>query len=311
MWERHLSKTFVYLLLLFTFLSAHSLSAQTVTPSPSVKPAYVLVISLDGTRPDGLLEANTPNLQGLARRGAVDWSASTIFPPVTLPAHTSMLTGLSPEDHGVNWNDRLTRCEPVIEFPTFVTLAQEAGYKSAMVVGKAKFCHLWQSEEVEFSFAVEGDRSVADRVIELLEADYQVIFAHFPNPDYFGHNDEWMSEIYINELYSTDFQVGRILSELDTLGIADETLVIVTSDHGGSGTSHGEDIPEDITIPWIIAGPGVLPETLLETDVNVADTAATVLWALGLPIPENSLGRPVTEAFESSQTLVEATPESP
>jgi arylsulfatase A-like enzyme len=292
-----------FYLFILLLLTAHPIAAQT---EPTTKPAYVLVMSLDGTRPDGLLQAETPNLQDLARRGAVDWSATTIFPSVTLPAHTSMLTGLSPEDHGVDWNDRLTRCEPVIEAPTFLTMTQEAGYRTAMVVGKAKFCHLWQSEAVDFTFAQEGDRSVADRVIELLQADYQVIFAHFPNPDFFGHSEGWMSDIYINELYSTDYQVGRVLAELENLGIADETLVIITTDHGGHGTSHGQDMPEDMQIPWIIAGPGVIPETILESEVNVADTAATVLWALELPIPENILGRPVTEAFD-----VESTPESP
>lgn len=290
---------FLTVFTLLICLSASLAATQPVSPDPT----RVLVISLDGARPDALILAETPNIRDLARRGAAAWAATTIMPPVTLPAHTSMLTGLSPEDHGVDWNDTQPECQPVVSAPTFLTLAAEAGYQTAMVVGKSKFCHLLQSDQVDYTFAREGDRSVADRVIELLKDDFQVIFAHFPNPDYFGHLNGWMSDAYMNGLNSTDTQVGRVLAALDELGLTDESLVMITADHGGHGTTHGQDIPEDRQIPWIIAGPGVIPDTTLEVEVSVADTAATVLWALGLDLPENSLGRPVYEAFSQATAI--------
>ena len=130
----------------------------------------------------------------------------------------------------------------------------------------------------------QGDRSVVDEVLELLEADYQVLFVQFPNPDYFGHLTGWMSETYINELYSTDYQIGRILEILDSLGIRDETLLIITADHGGHDDLHGANIPEDMTIPWIMNGPNVPAGTQL-SDVQITQTAATVLAAFDIPIP--------------------------
>jgi arylsulfatase A-like enzyme len=259
------------------------------------KPTHVIVISLDGTRPDAILQANTPNLQALAERGAVAWEASTVLPSVTLPAHTSMLTGLSVEQHGVDYNSTQPGC-PIIEPPTFLTLAEEADYKTALVTGKEKFCMYKQTDTLDYTFAQEGDRSVVDRVMELLDDDFTVIFAHFPNPDYFGHSEGWMSETYINELNSTDFQVGRILTKLDELELTDETLMIVTADHGGHDFEHGSDRAEDVHIPWIVAGVGVVSGTMLE-DVSVMDTAPTVLWALGLPLPEAITGHPVYQAF--------------
>jgi hypothetical protein len=64
---------------------------------------------------------------------------------------------------------------------------------------------------------------------------------------------------------------------------------------------HGANILEDMTIPWIIAGPGVQPGTdLSNVEINVMDTAATVLWALGIELPEDMTGRVVLEAFEST-----------
>ena len=74
------------------------------------------------------------------------------------------------------------------------------------------------------------------------------------------------------------------------------TLIIVTADHGGHNTSHGFDIPLDMTIPWVIVGPGVQPKALT-SPINTTDTAATAAWALGLPLPPEWAGRPVLEAF--------------
>jgi predicted AlkP superfamily pyrophosphatase or phosphodiesterase len=282
------------ILLLLLFVMPTSAQEATEVPAPP-NVERVIVISLDGTRPDAVLQANTPTLHRLAEEGAVDWEATTTNPSVTLPAHTSMLTGLSVEEHGVTFNDMPSPCTP-IEPLTFVSIAADAGYKAAMVVGKEKFCIYQQRETVDYAFAREGDRSVADRVIELLDDDYQVIFAHFPNPDFFGHSTGWMSDTYINELHSTDYQVGRIVAELERLDALDNTLIIITADHGGHDLTHGTTMPEDMHIPWIIFGAGVQPGTLLH-GIYGADSAATALWALGLPLPDSAASRPVVEAF--------------
>jgi predicted AlkP superfamily pyrophosphatase or phosphodiesterase len=263
-------------------------------PDDLPRPERVLVISLDGARPDAILEANTPNIQALAERGAVTWQASTIYPSVTVPAHASMLTGLSPDEHGVVWNDYSV---VILETLTFITRAHEAGYRAGMVVGKEKFKQFHQNEEIAYAFPRLGDRSVVDDAVRLLEAGYEVLFVHFPNPDYFGHLIGWMSDTYINEFANTDRQVGRLLTALDDLGLTDSTLVILTADHGGTEQSHGRDIPEHMHIPWIIAGPGIEAGIELQQPVIVTDTAMTVLWALGLDLPESDTGKPVYEAY--------------
>jgi arylsulfatase A-like enzyme len=272
------------------------LMVQTFPPAPSGI-ERVIVISLDGTRPDAVQIAETPHLQALAARGAVSWNAQTIIPPVTLPSHTSMLTGLPPEEHGVAWNGTNPGCEP-ISVPTILTLAEQAGYTTAMIVGKEKFCHLRQTDTLEFQFAREGDRSVVDEVLRVLEANSaDVLFVHLPNPDYFGHSFGWMSATYIYELRNTDAQVGRILDYLALHDLEDSTLIIISADHGGHGLTHGENIPEDMTIPWIVAGPGIQSGLELTQPVSTMDTAATVLWALGISLPERMVGVPVWEAF--------------
>lgn len=269
---------------------------------------HVLVISLDGMRPDAILETDAPNLMTLAARGAYAWDAQTVLPSVTLIAHTSMLTGLAPDKHGVDYNDTPYPCLP-IEAPTFVQQAADAGYRSAIVAGKEKFCIYDQSDVVDYTFARAGDASVVDRVIELLQDGTQVIFAHFPNPDYFGHLTGWMSAEYLYHVYVTDEEIGRLVAALDELGLTDETLILVTADHGGHDVHHGSDMPEDRHIPWILAGPGVVPGTEL-TDVSVLDTAPTVLWALGIQPAHSVAGLARIEAFGYPvQTVSEPNPD--
>ncbi|MBN1966588.1 MAG: alkaline phosphatase family protein, partial [Anaerolineae bacterium] len=263
---------------------------------PATRPTHVIVISLDGTRPDAIRLAETPHLDSLVARGAVSWTAQTVYPPSTLPSHTSMLTGLDVPEHGRTWNDNLER-RPVLEIPTILPLAHDAGFRTALVSGKEIFRQLNQPGVDDYTFVTDGDPGVARRTVELLRDGFQVIVAHFPNPDYIGHLDGWMSESYLYELRNTDANVGVILDEVDALGLTDETLIIITADHGGHGLGHGERIPEDMTIPWIVAGPGVVPGLEIAAPVHTTDTAATVLWALGLPVPPRAAGRPVTAAF--------------
>ncbi|MEP7292363.1 MAG: alkaline phosphatase family protein [Chloroflexota bacterium] len=287
---------FVAALFLILLCVALPASAQIVIRQP-VAPhgvARVILISLDGTRPDAIQQANAPVLQGLAAGGAVDWHATTVDPSVTLPAHTSMLTGLSVAEHGVTYNSTPLNCPPIVPL-TFLAVAADNQLSAAIVAGKEKFCIFNQRLTVNYTFATAGDSSVVDRVIQLLPTT-QVIFAHFPNPDMFGHATGWMSPTYIAELHNTDTQVGRIITTLTNLNLLSQTLVIITADHGGHDFGHGTTMPEDMTIPWIAYGAGIKPGTVL-TGIRNADSAATILWALGLPEPNSQASRPIIEAF--------------
>jgi arylsulfatase A-like enzyme len=102
-----------------------------------------------------------------------------------------------------------------------------------------------------------------------------------------------MSDAYLRALTRTDEAVGRVLAALP-----ENTLVILTSDHGGHGLAHGSDLPEDMTIPWIVAGPGVRANHPLAAPIVTLDTAVTVVYVLGLERPETMTGQPVVEAFE-------------
>src|SRR4051812_25097984 len=103
-------------------LVGRGLCVATVSPAPRPVPpppvatlaARVLIISIDGLPPDVLLRANAPNLGSLMAAGSFSLFARTIPYAYTLPAHVSMLTGASPEKHGVTWNDYIEQSYPSV-----------------------------------------------------------------------------------------------------------------------------------------------------------------------------------------------------
>lgn len=278
------------------------LPADTPLPSATATPEQavierVLIISVDGLRGDAVTPEITPNLMALAASGAATFQAQTVLPSSTLPAHASMLSGYDVPHHGVTWNDYIPSYG-YIQTPTVFTLAHAAGYRTVMVVGKEKLVQLAVPGSVDsFTYVPGGDFDIAQAGVAEIQAGFGLLFVHLIGPDAAGHAYGWMSATYLGTVANSDEAVRRLLAALEEAGLRQTTLVIVTADHGGHGTTHGSDLPEDTTIPWIIAGPGIAPGTPLSSSVRVMDTAATAIWALGLPRPADMDGRPVVEAF--------------
>jgi hypothetical protein len=246
----------------------------------------VLLIAIDGLRPDALQLADTPNLDRLIETGAVSWAAQTVLPSVTLPGTTSMLAGSSPEVHGVRWNVYdLER--GYVPLPTVFSVAHDAGLSTAMIVGKAKLEHIAVPGTVDtYGYVIGSDADIAGFAAEnLRQVPIDVMFVHLPGVDSAGHAHSWLSEPQLEAVTRADAAVEILLSALEELGKLENTLIILTADHGGFGVSHGGSEPESMTIPWIIVGPGVRQGYEIEGDVKVYDTAATAAWALGLPLP--------------------------
>lgn len=281
-----------------------SAAAPTVEPTGQPVTEHVIVISLDGLRADAIASSGARTLPRLMREGAYSLEARTILPSITLPSHTSMLTGATPEMHGVLWNDERLDEMGTIETPTMFAVAHAAGYHTAAFFSKPKFQHLMAPGTLNYGQAPEGSGRwyagyTAESVERYLE-DYRpnLLFVHIGEPDYAGHTIGWGSVVYRWAVRRADGAVERILKKADeTLGKGNYT-VIVTADHGGHGRTHGTEATEDVTIPWITWGKGVNGGTVLPAGIRTFDTAATALGLLGLELPEAHAGRPVRAAFD-------------
>jgi predicted AlkP superfamily pyrophosphatase or phosphodiesterase len=267
---------------------------------------HVFIISIDGGKPAVIERSDMPVLKQLAGEGACTWAASTIYPSVTLPSHTSMLTGVGPDKHHVLWNSWKPR-EGVVGVPTIFAEAKRAGFSTAMFVGKEKFRHLLQPGTVdEFEFGpAEPKKSstVVSRIVAKGAARFirdnkpNLCFIHFTDPDNTGHKYGWGSPQQIKAFSEVDAALAEIVKAIEAAGISHESVLMITADHGGHGKTHGGKKPEDMLIPWIAWGKNVKRGLTITGPLMTCDTAATALWLLGVPVPKAFDGKPVTRAF--------------
>ncbi|MDZ7850714.1 MAG: sulfatase [Halodesulfurarchaeum sp.] len=102
-------------------------------------------------------------------------------------------------------------------------------------------------------------------------------------------------KLYDAEIRYTDQQIGRVIDALKTSGILDETIVVVTADHGEAFGEHDRfghhPYPYDelIRVPLAIAGPGIEPTTV-DQQVSLLDLPPTVLDLVDVEIPETMEG---------------------
>jgi arylsulfatase A-like enzyme len=298
--------------------TATPLPTDTPTPAPTSTPTEiprpnitrVVIISIDGLRPDAIDYIPMTTLQGLIAQGAYTYSAQTVMPSVTLPSHTSMLTGLCPSAHGVTWNEYLPE-NGFAQGTDLFDLAHAEGMRTVMIVGKEKLRQVTEPESTDvFIHVNDPDPVIAERAAQAIKNGFSLLFIHFPDPDTDGHTYGWMSMTQLLTLRRTDSAIKIVLDALDKQKMREHTLIIVTADHGGHGTTHGYDIPSDMTIPWVAVGPGIQPRVLTSA-INTTDTAATAAWALGLPIPPEWAGRPVLEAFGGYDAALRPQPRCP
>jgi predicted AlkP superfamily pyrophosphatase or phosphodiesterase len=289
---------------------SHALDlAAIAAPAPSLTRNVVLV-SIDGLRPDAIERFGAPTLQRLIREGSSSLSAKTIMPSTTLPSHTSMLSGEPPDEHGVLWYNVASAKADVVEFPTLFSVARAHGYRTAAFFSKAKFNALQRPGTLDYSQAPGGwfgkwssTRTVGDVRAHLAEYKPNVLFVHLSDPDSAGHSSGWMSAAYGRAVRQTDSALADLLSSADAAYGTGNYSVIITADHGGHDYGHGSSDPRDVTIPWIAWGRGVNAGTIAE-DIETFDTAPTVLWLLGVAQPDDWDGSPVTGAFQKLQTAV-------
>lgn len=279
------------------------------TPRPGVRGA--LLISVDGLRPDLALKGATPAIHGLMARGSYSFSALTTDMAVTLPSHTSMVTGVPPDSHQVTWNGDPPPGSPTRPaWPTLFELAHAAGYRTGMVAGKSKFVVLDVPGSLDRSFVpvttVTTDSVVADTALAWIDRDAPaVMFVHLPSVDIAGHTFGWGSDQQMAAIAFADQCIGRMLAALERKHRLESTVVLVTSDHGGSGKSHGAGVPQSLNIPWVVAGPGIRSREDLATDgsrvVHTEDSFATLCFELGLAVPKNVTGRVVDAALTGAR----------
>jgi len=313
------------------------------------RPLNVMIITLDTTRADALGAYDkdldtSPNLDRLAAEGVL-FEQAVVSAPSTLPSHSTIMTGKHPYAHGARSNNGYVLAD---ENVTLAERFKAAGYETAaeiaapVIEARTKLDQGFDSYTDTTSFDVrlkqvtvensdgsvesgelrERDGSdVTRRAIDFLARNRDVPFflwlhyfdPHAPYAAPLSYQQKFSGNKYHAEIAYTDTQIGRVIAELEKLGISDRTLVIVTSDHGEGLNEHGEEThahlvyDTTIRVPLIFWGPPDLPRgKRISAMVRAVDIAPTVLDWAGLPPLEAIQGqtlRPLIEGGHWSEVV--------
>ena len=284
------------------------ITSEIVSQVPGVD--HVVIIGCDGLSPDGVQKAKTPNMDSLMQRGAYTMHARAVMPTSSSPNWASMLMGAGPEQHGITSNawrpDKFELAPTAVGsggiFPTIFSVLREQ-QPSAVIAcfhDWGGFGILFEREAPDVIEDTDGPVNTTERAVAYFKAKQpNFTFIHLDHIDHAGHAYGHGTPEYYKSVEEADRLIGETIQGLKTAGMLEQTILIITSDHGGVGKGHGGATTAEVEIPWIIAGPGVAPAKELTSFVNIYDTAATVAYIFGLIAPDCWIAKPVLEAFGS------------
>jgi choline-sulfatase len=279
----------------------------------------VILISIDTLRADALGcyggdIVPTPNIDRLAAEGTLFTECKTPV-PLTLPSHTTMLTGTYPPYHGVRYNDVAVPAD-LLFLPEILS---QHGYGTAGIIGGFPLDDVFGFDQgfdyydddftrgrgtslVKFETPADVLAPRCKKWLAENEDEPFFLFLHFfdPHKPYTPPKEiylQYKNKPYYGEVAIVDEAVGAIIEALERYGLADDTLVILTADHGESLGDHGEVTHGFFVyeatqhVPLIFYCPGLIPSGgKVEGGVSVADIPPTVLDLLGLDDPAPGQG---------------------
>jgi predicted AlkP superfamily pyrophosphatase or phosphodiesterase len=247
----------------------------------------VLILGIDGCRPDALKAARTPNLAALIREGAFSARAQTGDATISGPGWSSMLTGVWRDKHGVR--DNRFEGSNFKEYPHFFRRLKQARPGSVTV----SIVHWAPINErivvdADVSKKYRREAQVAAEAVRVLGAmDPDAVFLHFDEVDGAGHKYGFHPKVpqYLAAIEKTDEHIGAVLRAVRARKTyaAEDWLILASTDHGGSGKGHGKNTPEHRTIFLLVSGPSAARGEI-EPAPGVVDVAATALAHLGVPL---------------------------
>lgn len=283
-------------------------------PAPQAKVRHVVLIGCDGLGSYALRKADPktiPNISRLMAEGAWTLKARAVLPSESAQNWATMFMGCGVEVHGYcTWDPHRPATPSLVvnergHAPTiFSELRRQRPEARIDVTAEwVGIGPLADQAALDSYFLVPGDYEktpnlVVDKGIEALLAHKPTLTAIcIDQLDHVGHRVGHDTPAYYAALERLDGHVGRILAAIDEAGMAQDTAVILTADHGGVKKTHGGPSPAEMEIPFIVAGPIVRQRGEIPESVMQYDCAAHIAYLLGLTPPQSWTGRPLTRLF--------------
>ncbi len=284
----------------------------------------VILISIDTCRADHLSSYGqplelTPHIDRVAREGAL--FEQVISPvPITLPSHSSLMTGTIPPVHGVRDNTDYRLDDSMT---TLAEIMKVNGFRTGAVVGAFVLDADFGLDQGFDSYddrivGTEGELYIERRGEEVsrLAGEWltenreskNFLFLHYfdPHADYRPPEPfagRFPDSPYAGEVAYTDWCIGKVLETLENLGLYDSSLIVITSDHGEALGDHKEQThayyvyQSTLRVPWVIKWPGAGGATRVVEPVSLVDVMPTILDLLEIPAPTKIQGESLVPAI--------------
>ncbi len=281
------------ILITYRAFKAFTTVEKLTNPDPAKR---VIIFGVDGAG-DFFKDADTPRIDEIFGNGAVTHQAEAAQPSYSGVNWGSILHGSDATVHRLD-NSSDTPYPMVSSVPSIFRVVRDAFPDAEM----ASIVHwsIVNNGIIEDADAISifkdggDDAEVCEKAIAYLDAhDPKLMYLHFDDIDDMGHGNGYGSPIFLSQLTVIDSYIGRIYDKLAEKGLLEDTVLILTPDHGGtyvtkddgsSSGSHGGSSPEELTCMVAVAGKNVLKGEFGE--MMLKDIASIVLYALGVEQPD-------------------------
>ena len=240
----------------------------------------VILISVDGMRPDGFLACQNPYIEQMMSKSYYTLDGKTVLPSVTLPCHMSLFHSVPAERHGITTNLYLPMARPINGL--FEQL-KNANKICAMYYGWEPLRDVARPASLKFAEYINAyteessDTALTDSALaRIRKSKPDFVFLYMVETDEKGgHDSGWMTEEYLSRISIAVDNIKRVIAEC-----GDEYTIVVTADHGGHDRTHGTMMDEDMLIPIFIKGKDFAPGQMTG-EVSIKYIAPTIAQLLG------------------------------
>lgn len=255
----------------------------------------VILILVDGMRPDAMTGCGHPYGTKLLEMGRYSLEAETVYPSVTLPCHMSLFHSVPPERHGILTNTYVPQVRPV---RGLCEQLSAAGKICSFFYNWEELRDLSRPASLAYSFFVSGAFYPCEKANEMVtenalsyikEEKPDFAFVYLGLVDHVGHAHKWMGEEYMQACRQSLDEIQRL-----TECFKEAYSIIVTADHGGHEWMHGTMEKEDMLIPLVCIGPDFQPGARFES-AGICDIAPTITELMGVDAAQDWKGRSLLE----------------
>ena len=288
--------------------------------APRMKAGHVIFVGVDGVSTpafkDPALLARMPNVRMMMEEGSYTLGKRSVMPSSSAINWATIFNGLPTEQHGYgHWNSSKPEIPAVLDNgrgmpPTVYTLLREQrpAAESGCVYNWDGIGPLLDTTVIDYHLYDPGyhipdgytmEKYTTERAVKyILEKKPTFFTFYIGDVDEVGHRCGWDTPEYYDCLEETDRCVGLILQAARDAGIFDDTIFVFSSDHGGSDKGHGQLNMLHLETPFVLYGKNIRKGYVLAYPMMQYDLPATLAYALGLRIPPEWRGRPMTEMFK-------------